>query len=135
MRLRYEAVSLVRAVQSQVWVRYADDPVPLTRDLVYDYDAIDRWLQRIHRDERAWQQFFEDGGIRPLELTYEGFIDEYETTLLEVLQYLEVPIPTDLAIDEPDMVRQSDALSEEWIQRFEHQRCRTVGTADSTSND
>jgi LPS sulfotransferase NodH len=110
-----QAVSLARAIQTQAW--WAEmEPV---RDPSYDFAAIDRLLQLVVLHEAGWQSFFAAHAITPFVVVYEDFVHRYGATALDILDFLAVPHPGDLAVPEPKLMRkQADALSEQWVERF-----------------
>lgn len=110
-----QAVSLVRAIQTQSWVAQMA-PV---RSPEYDFAATDHHLQVVTLHEAGWQEFFAAHGIVPFVVVYEDFEVRYQETALALLDFLGVARPRDLRLPPPRiMVRQADALSQEWVARF-----------------
>jgi LPS sulfotransferase NodH len=75
-------------------------------------------VQEIVTHEAAWQQYFSECGVTPFTVIYEDLVLACEATALQVLQYLNIPIPENLVFAERRLKKQSDALSEEWVQRY-----------------
>ena len=116
-----QAVSLWRALQTLVWrlERGAsdDEPMPEHR-LIYSFDAIDHLLAQLRRHEDAWRGFFFRTGQQPLQLLYEEIADDLEGSVRRVLDELGVEPPDDVEIERTSMRRQSDDLSESWVQTY-----------------
>ena len=66
-------------------------------------------------------EFFSDGGISPLNIFYEDFVQNYEETIRTILDYLELD-STSAAISPPALIKTADSISEEWVQRFREER-------------
>jgi LPS sulfotransferase NodH len=117
-----QAVSFLKAQQTDIW--WEMDPwvralrLRAVNEPKFDAESIDHLVDYIWAHEVAWQQFFDTCGVQPLELVYEEFVEAYEATTLQVLQYLQIPVPQGLTITAPRLRRQSDIQSEEWVQRY-----------------
>ena len=115
-----QAVSLWRALQTWVWRKggdAAEDPPAQTRE-VYSFDAIDHLLDQLRRHEDAWRGFFFRIGQRPFTLYYEDVAGDLEGSVSRILDLMEIERPTaPLQVGEP-MGRQSDELSESWVQSY-----------------
>jgi len=114
-----QAVSLWRALQTWVW-RKADGQVEgepeREQRVVYSFDAIDHLLDQLRRHEDAWRGFFFRIGQQPLALYYEEVASDLDGAVARVLDTLGIerpPTPTPAA-----MRRQSDELSESWVQSY-----------------
>ncbi len=93
-----------------------DTPAPDHRSL-YSFDAIDHLLDQLRRHEDAWRGFFFRIGQRPLSLLYEDVAGNLAGSVARVLDELEVELPHDLELNQP-LSRQSDELSESWVQSY-----------------
>jgi LPS sulfotransferase NodH len=116
-----QAVSLWRALQTWVWRKAegaADDERLPEQRAVYSFDAIDHLLDQLRRHEDAWRGFFFRIGRRPLSVLYEDVAGDLDATVERVLHELglERP-PVSEPVAEP-MRRQSDDLSESWVQNY-----------------
>jgi LPS sulfotransferase NodH len=106
-----QAVSLWRALQTLVWHKDADVGAEQREQRsVYSFDAIGHLLDQLRRQEDAWRGFFFRIGQRPLTLYYEDIAGDLEGTVGRVLD--------DLQIARPQQSRQSDELSESWVQSY-----------------
>jgi trehalose 2-sulfotransferase len=116
-----QAVSLWRALQTWVWrnqeASAADQPMPEQRS-VYSFDAIDHLLDQLRRHEDAWRGFFFRIGQRPLSLLYEDVSGDLEGSVARVLDALGIERPEGSAPVRQAMTRQSDELSESWVQSY-----------------
>ncbi len=116
------AVSWWKAIKSGEWHRANGAQAPKA-DLsnAYSFDAINHLLLESTLREAGIQAFFTEAGIQPLTIVYEDFIADYHGTVKCVLAFLgfedqEVEIP------KPTLSKLADELSEEWVQRFRHER-------------
>jgi trehalose 2-sulfotransferase len=112
-----QAVSLWKALQTQRWRRDSDEDVG-GQGLRFSYAAVDHLKLRIDEHNAAWRGFFEGCGLEPMEVVYEEFVEDFEGTILWLLDGIGVPIPENFAVAEPGMRRQADELSEEWVRLY-----------------
>ena len=118
------AVSWWKAIQSQQWHRL---PGELRKEVdvtnAYSYEAIRHLYNECSMREAGIQEFFTEGGILPLNIFYEDFIQEYEQTIRTVLAFLELDAQS-IQIPAPLLEKTADDISEVWVQRFrrEHQQ-------------
>jgi len=112
-----QAVSLWKALQTQKWRRDSDEEVG-GQGLRFSFAAVDHLKLRIDEHNAAWQSFFDGCGVEPLEVVYEELVEDYEGTLLRVLDGIGIPVPENFAVVEPRMKRQADELSEEWVRLY-----------------
>jgi trehalose 2-sulfotransferase len=113
-RLR-QAISWVRALQSEEWRAKGDEP---GREPAFDAEEIGRKLKRIENDEAAWRALFERHGLTPLEVTYEELVERRDETASAVADHLGLELPRGYAFGESRIERQADAISEEWFERY-----------------
>lgn len=116
-----QAVSLWRALQTWVWRNQektaTDEPMPEQRS-VYSFDAIDHLLEQLRRHEDAWRGFFFRIGQRPLSLFYEEVAGDLEGSVARVLDTLRIERPQGSSPIRQALTRQSDELSESWVQSY-----------------
>ncbi len=115
-RLR-QAVSWVRALQSARWLSLDQDGSQEAPE--FDSEHITRKLHRIGREEDAWRALLDRYGIEPHAIEYEDLVADRDGTLREALAFIGVEPPADLYIAQPTLERQADALSEQWVQRYQ----------------
>ena len=118
-----QAVSLWKAIQTWSW-KEEESTLPTgsspsaRHKLVFHFEAIDHLVQQIVEHEACWQQYFKSNGIQPFIVVYEELTAAYEATSLKILEYLNIPVPENLALAERRMKKQADTLSEEWVQQY-----------------
>jgi LPS sulfotransferase NodH len=116
------AVSWWKAIQTQEWhllPGQAHKPVDLSN--AYSFDAINHLYNECSMREAGIQEFFAEGGIVPLNIYYEDFIEEYEETIRTVLRFLDLEDKA-VTIPNPPLAKTADEVSEEWVQRFRKER-------------
>lgn len=113
------AISHFRAKQTGAWYQSSSSAAPDSGNRACEYD-----LAEIHTlyctgrfQEDMWQRFFDMHNISPHVVIYEDLVGSYESTVCGVLDFLRVehlgvPIP------QPAGLKQSDALSAAWEQRY-----------------
>ncbi len=118
------AVSWWKAIQTQEWHRKSGSHGQ-SKDLIdaYSFDAINHLYNESSMREAGIQEFFGEGGIVPLTVVYEDFIQEYKGTVRRILEYLELD-STSAAIAPPHYERLADDLTEVWVERFRQERQR-----------
>ena len=113
-----QAVSLVKASQSQEWK--ATDSHP--RHAVvpeYNFHIVDAALRWIVREECAWEQYFTRTGLTPFTVVYEDLVPDHESTVRRLLDHLQIDLPSDYVFPTPRLHKQADAVSDEWVERYE----------------
>jgi trehalose 2-sulfotransferase len=103
------------------WLDLTDDPLlnrKVTDDPVFNYKAIERLRLGLEKDEVEIEEYCARSGIQPFKVVYEDFVDAYEETALQMLDYLQIPYPKDLVFGERKMQKQANAQSEEWLQCY-----------------
>jgi trehalose 2-sulfotransferase len=113
-----QAVSLWKALQTQQWRRDSDEDVG-GQGLRFNFAAVNHLKLRIDEHNAAWQDFFDGCREEPVRVVYEDLVEDYEGTLLRLLDELGVPIPENFAVEKPRMRRQADELSEEWVRLYD----------------
>jgi LPS sulfotransferase NodH len=94
-----------------------EEPLP-QRQIVYSFDAIDHLLEQLRRQEDAWRGFFFRIGQRPLPLFYEEVATDPDAAAARVLEMLGVSQEPTVAPAPRAIGRQSDELSESWVQNY-----------------
>ena len=122
-----QAVSLWKALQTQQWRRDSDEDVG-EQGLRFNFAAVNHLKLRIDEHNAAWQDFFDGCGVEPLTVVYEDLVEDYEGTVLWLLDGIGIPVPENFAVEKPRMKRQADELSEEWVRLHdERAAARTAG--------
>jgi trehalose 2-sulfotransferase len=113
-----QAISLWRALQTRTWRLENPDGDGDPPVLRYSFDGIEHLRRRLSADDVAWERFFDRHEIVPTELVYEEDVaPDSEYSVRRVAAAVGVPVPADWAPEAP-MVRQSDALSDEWYDAY-----------------
>ena len=68
--------------------------------------------------EAGIQEFLSEAGIVPLTIVYEDLVAEYEVNVRRVLDFLEISGRETAAIPPSYYDKQTDEMSEKWVQRF-----------------
>ncbi|MEA2427544.1 MAG: trehalose 2-sulfotransferase [Thermoleophilaceae bacterium] len=116
-----QAVSLWKAIQTQSW-RSGEERS--TREPVYHFAAIDHLRQMLDRNDGAWGNWFEQGGVQPLEFRYRHIAADPAGSVEAVLDHLGIDEPGHPE-PKPPLERQADATSEEWVERYVRERSRS----------
>jgi trehalose 2-sulfotransferase len=121
-----QAVSLWKALQTQQWRRDSDEDAG-AQGLRFSFAAVNHLKLRIDEHNAAWQSFFDGCNVEAIEVIYEELVDDYEGTVIRLLDGIGIPIPEDFVAAGPKMRRQADELSEEWVRLYnEHEAAKTV---------
>lgn len=116
------AVSWWRAIQSGEWhLSTGEQRKPVDLSNAYSFDAINQLYNECSMREAGIQEFLAEGGIIPLNIFYEDFIQNYEGTIRMILGYLELDSRS-VTIAPPALTKLADKVSEEWVQRFREER-------------
>lgn len=119
------AVSWWRAIQSGLWhKKHGVYPVSVDLSDKYSYDAINHLYNECSMREAGIQELFDQAGIIPLNIVYEDFIKSFDKTVMDVLSFIDIPVPDDLHIIKPYYGKIADDVSESWVQRFREDRQR-----------
>jgi LPS sulfotransferase NodH len=121
-----QAVSLWKAVQTQAWRqdRDAGGAQAAAEPPSYDFTAIHHLVNQLHAHDNAWTGYFTGLGVPPVTVTYEELAEDKEGSVRRVLRHLGIQAPAEGIALEPKLSQQADALSEEWVARYEEQRRR-----------
>lgn len=116
------AVSWWKAIKTQEWHR-EKGMAPLTKNFsdAYVYDSINYLYNECSLREAGIQEFFAESSIVPMTIFYEDFIQEYEKTVRNVLNYLELD-SKEIDVPPPFFEKLADDTSEEWVQRFREEK-------------
>jgi trehalose 2-sulfotransferase len=111
-----QAISKARAMQTDLWVVRGQESGAGSPE--FDPDLIAHCLLSARRSEEMWAEFFQRNAIEPLAITYEELCTEYPATVRRVLDFLHIRPPRHFALGPPQTVRQADAITEEWVERW-----------------
>jgi LPS sulfotransferase NodH len=113
-----QAISYWKAHQTGVWGRAAGQEQAPAAPPAFDFDGISKVRHMLVDHEAGIEQYVARAGDAPFTVVYEELVDAYEETLRAALRYLDIALPPDLVIEAPRMVRQADAESEAWVDRY-----------------
>jgi len=111
-----QALSKARAVQTDLWK--VQDGKTARREAEFDADLIERCLEDGAQQEKAWEGFFQRIGLDPFRVEYEKLCQDYEETIRAVFDFLEISLPRRAPVGTPVTIRQADAISRAWEERF-----------------
>jgi trehalose 2-sulfotransferase len=112
-----QAVSLLRAEQTNVWFETEQDRQVPEQEPLFDFDLIRERIRLIEEHNRAWQEWFASAGIRPYPVRYEELDAAPVHVTRGVLDFLGLELPADREI----MVRHkrlADKLNAQWIDMY-----------------
>lgn len=112
-----QAVSMWRAVQTQVWRGSADPEVDARAE--YNADGIAHLHRILVEQERSWNRWFADAGVEPLEI---GFRELASDTTAQVGRVLDAVGLDPALAPPPALKRQGNSRSDEWIERYTAER-------------
>lgn len=112
-----QAVSMWRAVQTQVWRGSADPEVDARAE--YNADGIAHLHRILVEQEESWNQWFADAGVEPLEI---GFRDLASNTTAQVARVLDALGLDPALAPPPALKRQGNSRSDDWIERYTAER-------------
>ncbi|MFD1812807.1 trehalose 2-sulfotransferase [Rhodococcus gannanensis] len=109
-----QAVSMWRAVQTQVW---RDDATPpnLHDGAEYHADGIAHLVRILSEQDRQWRWWFEAEGLDHVDVSFDDLVRNPQATVAKVL--IELGLDPQLA-PPPPLKRQSDGRSREWVERY-----------------
>jgi len=112
------AVSWWRAIVSGEWHRKFGEK-PQEHDIAdkYNYEAINHLIFESTMCEAAIEEFFSESNIVPMTIVYEDFIQDYEGTVMGVLEFLGISANS-VIVDPPAFDKLADDVAEQWVQRF-----------------
>jgi LPS sulfotransferase NodH len=113
-----QAVSHLKAIQTNVWAVSAGEVPTPAREPTYDFAALDHLVRELTDQDAAWRRYFADCGVAPLRVVYEELAREYEGTRDAVLAYLGLVVPPAHVFAPRRLRRQADATSDAWVARY-----------------
>lgn len=111
---RGAGVSWARAAQTG---QYAAFQTP-TAESVFDFDYIDGLVHLARVQTGCWRRWFASLGIRPFEVVYEDLSADVDGMTRSILLFLGLEPKSATFGPPPELTKQADALSAEWIARY-----------------
>ena len=118
-----QAISFWKAIQTNIWAWSSDATPSPEKEPFFDFEAIHHLQQEIIAHEAAWDKYFELCKVEPLVIIYEELVSAYEETARRVLRFLDIPVPSTLVFGERKLKRQSDELTEKWVEAYHQHLC------------
>ncbi len=114
-----QMISMGRAVWTNVWrSTETQNQKGRVEDFQIDPRVIDTQMQVMYDAEASFARFFEHHGITPFHVVYEDFVDRYEETAVEVLDFLGIAHPREIHFGPRILERQWDAASDELLKQY-----------------
>lgn len=114
-----QAISHWRAIESDQWHSVSTRPdAPPKKRPQFNFEAIDHLQQEIVLREVKWQEFFQSGGVKPLTLVYEDFIQDQEGAARQVLEFLSLSPQPGWYLENITNQKVPSPETEEWLQRY-----------------
>jgi LPS sulfotransferase NodH len=121
-----QAISYVRAIQTNGWwdSEHAPGPSgPVRPERVrFDFQLIERARELLGNMDQRWSDYFVAIGATPVELTYEGLVEDPQGAVQATLTMLGVSQLASRSDRPMPFRRQADDLTEDWIGRYERIR-------------
>jgi LPS sulfotransferase NodH len=111
-----QALSTARALQTGFWK--VQEGKSILREPEFDPDLIEQSLREAERQEKIWDDFFRQIGIKPFNVEYEKLCQDYDGTIRAVLNFLRIKLPAGVRVGPPATTRQADEISRMWEERF-----------------
>ncbi len=132
-----QAVSFAKALQTgKFHIQHSllpDQPKSIgkgntRKKLCYNFYQVFHIYQSLIKKEAAWERYFAKAGIKPYRIVYEQFEDALDKAVQDIANYLNSPLPPNKPVQKLTLKKQSDATSEEWVQRFKKELAERTRT-------
>ncbi len=122
-----QAVSWAKAAQTGVYAWPKGETPVQQRQPEYDFEFISNLHKLIIESEQGWQAYFKRSGVQPYTILYEDLVQNYEGTAKMLLRHMGIAAPDDLVFGERRLQKQSDAVNDQWAERYIRQAGITNG--------
>lgn len=113
-----QAVSWWKAINDGVWhIEKGEKSNNLFVEEKYNFDALSHLFKEAILIECAMQEYFKKYNIIPLNIVYEDYIEDFEGTIGQIIDFLEIE-EREYAVGEKFYQPTADENSEKWVQRF-----------------
>jgi len=116
-----QAVSRLKAEQTQIWHHDGTEPERAAAPLSYDARRIDAFRQEAASGNAAWEDWFRRHNLTPHRLVYEEFAARPADSVRALLAALGRPLPAGAPLTVPNR-RMSDETSADWAARYRTDR-------------
>ena len=110
-----QAVSMARAHQTEAWTSLV---APNDSALRYNKREIARCFAEANRQTRSWRRWFRHHGIKPTVIDFEDLVADPAKVVRRVIDLLGVQNDPPDKVFVPKIVRQSDEMNNDWMDRF-----------------
>lgn len=109
-----QGISLARASQTGSF----NSDMPATREPAYNYHQIWQCLREVRVQAKGWETYFHSREIEPHRVVYEDLVENPETVLRGVLEFIGVAVPDEFRVPEIRLKKQADSLNDIWLEKF-----------------
>ena len=118
-----QAISMWKAKQTKVYNSLQRKGASLPDgEPEYDFHEIKKIMQRFEDEDAAWEKFFTENSIAPVEIHYEDFADHHEERTLEILRELAIEVGEQFTVKPITYRRLADSINEKWRERYLHEK-------------
>ncbi len=117
-----QAISMWKAKQTNIYNSIqtsANERQIPERQPTFDFEEIQKILIRFEKEERAWEEFFNDSQLPYRAVTYETFVGRYQDETRELVQFLGIDIPAGFEVAPTTYAKLADSTNDDWYQRFQ----------------
>jgi LPS sulfotransferase NodH len=118
-----QAVSLLRAEQTDVWYETADEWQEPAGEPSFDFDQVREFVRQIEDHNAAWDRWFAAEGIQPYRVLYEDLDADPVRVASGVLGFLGLDLPAGREITVQHK-RLADELNARWIESYRRRAAR-----------
>ena len=118
-----QAVSLLRAEQTDVWYETADERQEPAREPSFDFGQVRDLVRQIKDHNAAWDRWFAAEGIQPYPVVYEELDADPVRVASGVLGFLGLDLPAGREITVRHK-RLADELNARWIESYRRRAAR-----------
>lgn len=121
-----QAISFYKAIHTNIWRKEIDGktlghPNPNHKSngkLKFSFKEIQRYADYFHKQDENWRKYFHENNIKIFSVIYEELIEDYENTIIQLLEYLKIKKSSGSIKISSDLVKQADSLSDKWIKKY-----------------
>ncbi len=121
-----QGISLWKALETGVWLEKTETNIKKKVD--FDLQQIHFQVILSKREDRNWQKIFRKNRIKPLKISYEDFIENYDMTLIKILNFLNISTPKYIvkyiSRKGPPLKKQADDRSEKFVRLYRKKRLK-----------
>jgi len=88
------------------------------QDISFSFSRIENIRNTIIKHNENWDHFFQKNEITPLVLYYEDMVKNLRASILVILSYLDIQLPSDFKITKSNYKKQSDFQNKVWYHKY-----------------